>query len=175
MSIVLVLAITLIDGLYIALSCFGVAAIISKEQVKRAVKWLGCIVLILFGSNIIMQAFHISIIPNITLFSAVSGRNFFIQGLLLTASNPLTIIFWSGALSAHVSENNYSKRQLVLFGLGCVLSTLFFLTAVAFCGSILKGFLPTLFIQILNIVVGIILRYFGIRLVAKKKADNCCS
>lgn len=167
-SILLVLAIALVDGIYIALSCFGVAAIISKEQVRHRVKWLGCIVLVLFGSTIIMQACHISILPNIMLFSDVSGGNIFIQGLLLTASNPLTIIFWSGALSAQVTENNYRKKQLVLFGLGCVLSTVFFLTVVAFCGSLLKGFLPQLYIQVLNAIVGIILIYFGIRLLVKK-------
>ncbi|MBH1940032.1 hypothetical protein I5677_03870 [Mobilitalea sibirica] len=56
-------------------------------------------VLLLFGANIIAGAFHFTILPQISLFSDISEKSIFIQGLLLTASNPITIIFWSGVFS----------------------------------------------------------------------------
>jgi len=49
MGLSLVLAIALIDGLYITLSGLGVAVIINKEKIKSVIKKLGCIVLVLFG------------------------------------------------------------------------------------------------------------------------------
>lgn len=164
----LVLAIALIDGLYITLSGLGVAAIFNKQQIKAIINIIGCIILVLFGINTIAGVFDLLFLPNAELFSKVTNQNIFMQGILLTASNPLTIIFWSGVFSTQVIENELSKKQLFFFGFGCILSTFLFLTVVAFCGSILSGFLPQIIIKILNVMIGIILIYFGIKLLLKK-------
>ena len=103
----LVVAIACIDALYILLSGFAVSKFISRPRVKRALKIFGSAVLILFGGNIVLGAFGMSLFPSIKLFSATTHATIFIQGLLLTASNPLTIIFWGGVFSAQVGENNY--------------------------------------------------------------------
>jgi len=123
---------------------------------------------VLFGTNTITGAFNFTILPNIKLFSNSTSQNIFIQGLLLTASNPLTIIFWSGVFSTQIIENNLNTKQLILFGVGCIMSTLSFLSTVAFCGSILSGFLPQIIIQLLNVTVGVILTLFGLNLLFKK-------
>lgn len=168
LGITLVLAITLVDLLFIALSCFGIGSILSKTKVKNIVKLLGALVLILFGVNMIAGAFDISILPNIKLFSEINSGSIFIQGLFLTASNPLTIIFWGGVFSTQVIENGYNKKQLYLFGIGCVLSTISFLTLIAVLSTIISGFLNATVIKVLNIFVGIIIIYFGTRLMLKK-------
>jgi len=149
----LVLAITLIDTLYIALSCVGVAAIINKAKVKAVIKLAGCLVLLLFGANTISGVFDLSLLPSIALFSNASSENLFVQGLLLTASNPLTIVFWSGMFSSQMIENEWNKKQLFFFAVGCIMATLSFLMVVAFLGSILSDFLP---------------QVIGIRLLCKK-------
>jgi threonine/homoserine/homoserine lactone efflux protein len=169
MGLSLVLAIALIDGLYITLSGLGVAILFNKEKIKSVIKKLGCIVLVLFGTNTIIGAFDFTFLPTIALFSNVTSQKIFFQGLLLTASNPLTIIFWSGVFSTQVIENEISKKQLFFFGFGCILSTLVFLTVIAFCGSVLSGFLPQIMIRILNVIVGFILVFFGIKLLFKNK------
>lgn len=106
----LVLAIALVDTLYIALSCVGVAAIIKKGKINEVIKVIGCLVLVLFGANTIAGVFNLSFMPHIPLFSNVSGKNLFVQGLLLTASNPLTIVFWSGMFSTQMVENLWNKK-----------------------------------------------------------------
>jgi len=164
----IVLAISLVDGLYITLSGLGIAAIINKDKIKSGVKIFGSIVLLWFGASTITGAFGVNLLPDFKLFSDATNKNIFIQGLLLTASNPLTIIFWGGVFSTQVAENNLTKKELVLFGFGCVLSTVFFLTIVSFLGSGISSFLPQAIIKILNVMVGIVLIYFGIRLLYKK-------
>lgn len=166
----LVLAIVLIDALYIALSCVGIAAIINRARVKAAIRLAGCLVLVLFGANTISGVFDLSFLPSIALFSNASSENLFVQGLLLTASNPLTIIFWSGMFSAQIVENEWNKNQLFFFAVGCVMATIIFLTVIAFLGSILSVFLPRMIVQFLNVAVGVVLIFFGIRLLCKK--DN---
>ncbi len=164
----LVPAIALIDALYIALSCIGVAAVINKAKVKAAIKLAGCLVLVLFGANTISAVFDLSLLPDIALFSNASSENLFVQGLLLTASNPLTIVFWSGMFSTQMIENEWNNKQLFLFAAGCVMATITFLTVVVFLGSILSNFLPQFIVQFLNVIVGIALIFFGIRLLCKK-------
>lgn len=168
----LVLAIALIDAVYIALSCIGVASIIYQKKVKMAVKLIGCLVLVSFGVNTISSVFALPFLPQSTVLSNASSKNPFVQGLLLTASNPLTIIFWSGVFSTQIIENKWNKKQLFLFAAGSVMSTIIFLTAVAILGSILSDFLPQIIVKLLNVAVGIILIFFGIRLLFKKGKDK---
>lgn len=163
----LVLAITLIDLLFITLSGMGIGVILEKENIKTVIKFFGAAVLIVFGANMIANAFQLNILPNIQLFSKVNEKSIFLQGLFLTASNPLTIIFWSGVFSTQVIENNYNKKQLCYFGLGCVLSTVCFLTFVSMLGIVISGFLSPSIMQMLNICVGCIVIYFGVRLIYK--------
>ncbi len=164
----LVLAIALIDALYIALSALGVSAIIEKNNVKMAVKIIGCFILVFFGFNTILNVFDINILPNISLFSDYKSGNLFLQGIILTASNPLTIIFWGGVFTTQIADNNLTKLQLFLFGTGCVLSTLIFLSGVALFGYFIGNFIPGIVIKILNILVGAFLMLFGIKLLIKK-------
>ena len=172
-SLNLVLAIALIDVFYIGLSGIGIATVLRREGIQAAMKIFGCLILILFGVNTLSGSFDIAILPKIALFSNVSSRNLFFQGLLLTASNPLTILFWSGMFTTQVLENRWNKKQLVEFAAGCVLSTLSFLTCIAILGSILGRFLPHFVIQILNGIVGSFLIFFGIKMLLKKsKAEK---
>lgn len=164
----IVAAITIIDALYIILSGFGVSALLDKKNVKQIIKFFGAAVLVLFGLNTLLGAFDISLLPDIKLFSQTDSKSFFISGLLLTASNPLTIVFWSGVFSTQVIENNYNKTQLVLFGVGCVLSTLAFLTAVAALGTVVSGFLNEVVINVLNIIVGTVIIFFGVKLLVRR-------
>lgn len=168
----LVAAIALIDTFYIALSCIGVAAIISQPRVKSSVKLFGCLILVLMGTNMLFGAFGKALIPGISLFSFTGSQRLFVQGLLLTASNPLTIIFWGGIFTAQMIENCWSNKQLLLFAIGCILSTLFFLSLVAFLGSVVSSFLPQSVIRVLNAAVGIALVFFGLRLLLKKEKSS---
>ncbi len=168
-SFMLVLAITLVDAIFIVLSILGVGSILNKKNIRNAVKIFGAVVLVLFGLNMLFVAFDKNLLPNMNLFSAIIGTNIFVQGIVLTVSNPLTIIFWSGVFSAQVIENQYNKKELYLFGLGCILSTLIFLTGILALGMIISSFLTKFVMQLLNICVGFIIIYFGLKLVFNAK------
>ena len=164
----LIAAVSLADALYVALSCLGVAAVVDRPKVKAVIRAAGCAVLVLFGADMALGAFGLPLLPGIRLFSASSGGSLFGKGLALTLSNPLTILFWSGMLTARVMENKWDRGQLCFFAAGCVLATVVFLTAVAALGSILGGFLPNAAIMVFNAMVGLALIYFGVRLAVRK-------
>jgi threonine/homoserine/homoserine lactone efflux protein len=161
-------AIALVDVLYIGLACIGVASIINRTKVKRVIKLGGCLVLSLYGVNTMLAAFDFSFLPISMSSPSISNQSLFVQVLLLTLSNPLTIVFWSSMFSTQMIKNEWSKKQLFFFAVGCVLSTVVFLTIIAFLGSELGSLLPHLVIQILNMIVGIFLFFFGIKLLCSK-------
>jgi threonine/homoserine/homoserine lactone efflux protein len=165
-----VLAVALIDTLYIVLAVSGLSRLISGVKSKWVLTIIGAVVVLIFGINIILaQFFKVSILPTVNLFSDVIFNNPFYDGLLLTASNPLTIIFWSGVFATKISENNFSKRDLIYFSAGCVIATLIFLTLVALAGSLVKDFLPPIVIQWLNLAVGIALIFFAGKMLFSRK------
>ena len=162
----LVLAIALVDAFYILLAALGVSKLLENKKVKVLFKIIGSLVLILFGLNIILGVFNINIIPGLNL--KPSSTNIFIQGLVLTLSNPITIVFWGSVLTTRLIEDKLKKKELFIFSTGLVSSTLFFLTLIALLGTVLASFIPETISNILNVIVGILIIFFGIKMLIKK-------
>lgn len=165
-AITLVLAIALVDAFYIILASLGVCKILDKPKIKKAFKITGSLVLIIFGANIILNVFNINIIPGLNL--KPTSSNIFIQGLILTLSNPITIVFWGSVLTTKIIEDKLNKKELMVFSVGLVSSTLIFLTFVVILGTMLSSFIPENISRIMNIIVGIIIILFGIKMLLKK-------
>ena len=162
----LVIAIDLVDAFYILLASLGASKLLGNKKVEKIVKIIGSLVLILFGLNIILNVFGINIIPGLNLKPNSSSA--FIQGIILTLSNPITIVFWGSVLTTKIIEEKFEKKELAVFSVGLVSATLIFLTIVAVLGMILSNFIPDIISKILNIVVGLLIIGFGIKLLLKR-------
>lgn len=162
----LVIAIALVDAFYILLASLGASKLLGNKKVEKIVKIIGSLVLILFGLNIILNVFGINIIPGLNLKPNSSSA--FIQGIILTLSNPITIVFWGSVLTTKIIEEKFEKKELAVFSVGLVSATLIFLTIVAALGMILSNFIPDIISKILNIVVGLVIIGFGIKLLLKR-------
>ena len=98
-----------------------------------------------------------------------SSSNIFIQGLVLTLSNPITIVFWGSVLTTKIIEDNLNKKELAIFSIGLVSSTIIFLTFVSVLGMMLSSFIPSSISNALNIMVGILIVLFAIKMIIKKE------
>ena len=163
-----VLGVLIVDGLYILAAILGIASIIERKNTKTILKIFGAIVLFIFGISTILSVFNIVFLPSLSLHNTSNINNVFFRAIILTFSNPLTIIFWAGVFSAKLAEENMMKKDIYTFGLGALLSTAFFLTLIALVGSLTRTFFPPFVIQLLNILVGILLIYFSIKLLIRK-------
>ncbi len=164
-----VLGVTIIDGLYILAAIFGIGTIINKyEKAKKMIKYFGAFVLIIFGTSNVVGVWGISLIPSLNFLTKQSMEGVFLKTLILTLSNPLTILFWAGVFSTKISEEKMQQKDMYLFGLGAVLSTLFFLTVISISGSFINNFLELSILNSLNIIVGLVLIAFGIKTAVKK-------
>ena len=162
----LVIAIALVDAFYILLASLGASKLLENKKVEKTVKILGTIVLMIFGLNIILNVFGINIIPGLNLKPNSSSA--FIQGIVLTLSNPITIVFWGSVLTTKIIEEKFKKKELAVFSIGLVSATLIFLTTVAALGMVLSNFIPDILSKILNLIVGLVIIGFGIKLLIKK-------
>jgi threonine/homoserine/homoserine lactone efflux protein len=163
-----VLGVFIVDGLFILAAILGIASVIEKDKVKMAVRAFGAAVLLIFGASTILGQFGVSFLPGLNIQSISGSSSVFLKSILLTASNPLTIIFWAGALSSKIAGGDMKQKDIYAFGFGAAASTVFFLTFIALAGSLTKTFLTPFAVQALNMLVGILLIYFGIRMVIIK-------
>ena len=156
-----VLGTVLVDGSEILLAILGVGAILQRSKNARVIlKYGGAAVLILFGIANILGVFGVDILPGLT---AGTSDNVFWQTALLALSNPLTILFWAGVFAAKIVEEDMEKEDLPPFGLGCALSTLFFLSLVSAVGAMSRIVLPEAVIAVLNVIVGCVMILFAIK------------
>ena len=162
-----VLAVAMVDALYIALALLGATAMLRRRNIQLFARWAGGLVLILFGLDMALQAIGIRVSPAFRLFSANPGGSLFGQALLLTLSNPLTVLFWGGVLTGKVQDGGMQQAELLAFAVGCVLATLVFLSFIAILGTVLVQLLPPVCFQILNALVGLAVVYFGIRMLTR--------
>ncbi|EKQ56117.1 MULTISPECIES: LysE family transporter [unclassified Clostridium] len=163
-----VLGVALVDGIFITIAILGVASIIDKKNIKVCLKMFGSIILFIFGFGAILNQFNIEIIPSLSIQGIFISTNALTSAIIITSSNPLTIIFWAGIFSTKITEENIKRQDVYSFGFGALLSTIFFLSLINLIGSFTKIFLPTSVIQILNIFVGFLLICFGIKMILKK-------
>lgn len=163
-----IFGVSIVDGLFILAAILGIASIIERKNTKLALKIFGAIILSVFGLSTVLSVFDINFLPSLSLHNTPHSSSVFLHAIILTVSNPLTIIFWAGVFSAKISEENMRQKDIYAFGLGALLSTVIFLALVAIGGSLTKTFLPSEIIEVLNLAVGFMLIYFGIRMVMKK-------
>lgn len=166
-----VIAATIMDVIFVTLAIVGVGSLLNKPGVRKFLKCFGAAVLIYFGSGTILGSFGIHIIPTLVNESSLTEvSNAFVTSFILTASSPLSILFWTGVFATKLSVEGYSKREMKLFGVGAVLATFVFLGTFALIIGLLQPVMEenATIINILNIVVGVIIIGFGIKMAFSK-------
>ncbi len=172
-GIVSAFAVTLADYLYIILAIAGIGKLLEKQRIKKILKIAGSIVLIVFGVLIVVHAMKM---PNSGAIAVEKSSNIissFTAAFILTISNPLTILFWTGLFAAKSIEYGYSRKELIIFGLSAGASTFLFLVSAAGLLTLIKSSVPEIVVIILNLSVGAVLLLYGIiRLVSTRSGGQ---
>ena len=153
----------LVDALYILLSLAGVSVLWPIESARVGIGLGGALLLLIFGLRYLLA-------PAGTARAQHRGESplkSFAYGVVLTLTNPLTILFWAGVLGAMMSTRTFDQAGgMVYFAAGCVTATLLFLTAVALAGHFLERLLNDRLALWLNRAVGLFLIGFAVKLSA---------
>jgi threonine/homoserine/homoserine lactone efflux protein len=159
-----ILAVTIVDYFYITLAIFGVGKLLENRKIKKMLEILSSIVLIIFGIFII-KGITSSGISTVVITSSTSLLSSFASVFFLAISSPMTIVFFTSIFTAKALEYNYAKKELLIFGFGTGMATFLFMGSSVILFSLIKGSVPIILIQLMNIVVGcLLIGYGGIRL-----------
>ncbi len=164
-----VIGAALVDAIFIVAAIIGIGAVLQRKKAVAVMKLFGSVILTAFGISTVLGVFGLSFVPGFNLAQGVETGSVFQRALLVTASNPLTIIFWAGVFSARLAEDDMKANETYAFGCGAVLATLSFLTLIAVVGTTTGRFLSDAVIQVMNATVGLLLIYFGIKMFTAKK------
>lgn len=158
----MVLGVTIIDGAYIAASFLGMAKLLSMAFLKTTVLVAGACILIYFGLR------HFLPSKNKTGNSGTEDKGAFLYALKLTAANPLTIVFWAGTFGMLIASDKLSGLgNIITYSLGCITSTVLFLTLVSIGGKYISKIFSEKLLKLIDYGVGIFLIYFGGRMLFK--------
>lgn len=158
-GILAVIAVTIVDYIYIVLAILGVGKIFEKPNIRDVFVIVSSIVLVVFGIVVIKNGIGL-IDKNLILENTKISS--FTQAFVLTLSSPLTIVFWTSIFASKADEYMLNKRELIVFGIACGLATLLFLGVCVIFLSWLKIMISYVIIQSLNFIVGILLIFYGV-------------
>jgi threonine/homoserine/homoserine lactone efflux protein len=156
-----VLAVTLVDYLYISLSILGIGKLLSTGKNKVLFTTISSLVLIIFGILSIKSGLETVKQSAGIATTTWTPLKSFVSCLILTISSPLTIVFWSSIFSAKTIELDLKKKELMYFGIGAGFATFIFMSVTMLILSVIKQSIPSLVIQVLNCLVGALLIYYG--------------
>ena len=69
---------------------------------------------------------------------------------------------------AKIAEEKMKRKDIYFFGFGALLSTFLFLTIIAVTGNFTREFLSKNTIKVLNMIVGLVLIYFGCKMATRR-------
>jgi arginine exporter protein ArgO len=155
------LVVTFVDYIYIALAIAGTGKLLEKVKIKRLLSYGSPIALIIFG---LLMAKNTINVNNVSLINQEipSLLSTLIAVFFLTLSSPLTIVFWTSIFAARAIEYSLTKKELIIFGISAGLATLIFLGLSIILISLIKTTIPTSIIPIVNMMVALVLLYYGI-------------
>ncbi|EMS77130.1 lysine exporter protein LysE/YggA [Desulfotignum phosphitoxidans DSM 13687] len=104
-----ILAVTLVDYIYIILSLIGIGKLLQKNGIKKKFGITGSVILVLFGLMILHKGIA-GISETAHVVSVWTPLSSFTSCFILTISSPLTIVFWSSIFSAKAIEKNLSEK-----------------------------------------------------------------
>ena len=155
--------VALSDITYIAISFFGVSLLTQNENFTQGMGLAGGVLLISFGANSILTR-----PKSLTVGGAPIKPNHWTKqifyGYILNGVNPFVIFFWASIASKVAIDFNYSTFEAIVFysalaGVVWVIDVL-----KIYFASKLRSIITHRFISILNLVVGLALVGFGLKL-----------
>jgi threonine/homoserine/homoserine lactone efflux protein len=161
-----VAGVTLADAMYILLAVAGIGATLEKPSLKKWTGRFSALFLGVFGAFMIGRAL---ISGNISADSsqAFTVASAFGASFLLTASSPLTMVFFTSLFAAKALESGYNRSEMWLFGAATLAATPVFLSTTVSIASLLQNAIPVAVLTGLNVVVGTVLLLYGaVRLVS---------
>lgn len=163
----MIVGVATVDAAYMIAAIGGLSLLLQIPLIKSVVLMGGAAILVWFGvSSLRSKPVEHKLEQESQ--TEQNNRGSFWYGVMLTLTNPLTILFWSGVFGSLMASHSLpDSMSLAGFVAGCLLATFMFLTGIAVLGQWMSRFLKPLWINRLDKMVGVFLIGFAIILLQK--------
>ncbi len=157
--------VSLSDILYVTICYFGLFQFLNDPSSKKNMAYIGGAILIAFGLyHLIVKARKAKMVS----FHAAEEKKplkYILKGFLINGITPMVFIFWIGTISVATIDFGYSTGfEFLVFFTALLATVLTTDVAKAFLADKLRRLITHRFLMIMNIVVGVCLLGFGLRL-----------
>ncbi|MCK4709192.1 MAG: LysE family translocator [Gammaproteobacteria bacterium] len=127
------------DIIYLILACFGLAVIAENwGGVFTVIRIIGAIYLVYLGWKMWRDRSHLTSESQTT--AKQTEVMSFIQGFLISASNPKVILFYIAFLPTFMDLTTLSNKDIAVAALLCLVGLMIGLMAIAFSASWARGY-----------------------------------
>lgn len=159
------MGVSMSDAFYIALCYLGLSQVFDSPSVQLYLSYAGGFILLAFGAYYLFIKSRKLLQFNPSRIPERSALRLIAKGFIINGMSPMVLIFWLGTVSVATTEFGYTRPgQILAFFCSIVFTVLATDIIKAKLADKLRAFMTTGIIRNLNIVLGIALVLFGIRL-----------
>lgn len=159
------LGVSLSDILYVTICYFGLFQFLQDASSKKNMAYAGGAILIGFGLYHLLVKAKRSKQVSFHAAAETKPLKYILKGFIINGVTPMVLIFWIGTISIATIDFGYSTGfEFFVFFTALLITVLGTDLLKAFLADKLRKLVTHRFLMIMNIVVGIFLIGFGIRL-----------
>jgi threonine/homoserine/homoserine lactone efflux protein len=164
------IGVSISDIIYVTICYFGLFQFLNDPHSKTIMAYIGGAILILFGLyHLIIKARKAR---EVSFMAATEKRplKYIMKGFIINGITPMVFIFWIGTISFATVEFHYSTGFEFFIFFTALLSTVLATDITkAFLADKLRRLITHRFLMIMNVVIGICLLGFGVKLLMMAK------
>ena len=159
------IGVSISDILYVTICYFGLFQFLSDPKSKTNMAYIGGGILIAFGLyHLIVKARRAKMV-SFHAEAETKPLKYILKGFILNGITPMVFVFWIGTISIATIDFGYSTGfEFFIFFMALLITVLATDITKAFLADKLRKLITHRFLMIMNIVVGVFLVGFGVRL-----------
>jgi threonine/homoserine/homoserine lactone efflux protein len=165
-GIYVAVGISLSDAICIAIAYFGISNLLTSPQFKLYLTYFGGAMLACFGLYYLFIKNRKPVIYNPEHIQERSPFRLMSKGFVINGFNPMVLFFWIGTVGVATGELGYTSHGMAIIFFSSIVVTVFITDVIkAKLSDKLRILLTAKIIKVMNLVVGIVMLGFGLKLI----------
>ena len=167
------LGVSLSDLFYVVICCLGLIRLLENAAVHEQMAYVGGGILLLFGIYYVALKNRRLKDPSSAHIEERSRIRYLLKGFVINAFSPMVPLFWIGTLSIVTIDFGYDENSEVIIFYSAVLLTVLATDIIkAWAAGRLRKIITLQRMKVINVVVGVALILFGVRLLMLGSVAN---
>lgn len=165
-GVLVALGVSISDTVFVTVCYMGLAQVLEEKSVHYHMAIAGGTILILFGLYYLLIKSRKGAKDGVKPVEGNGVFRYIAKGFLINGFSPMVPVFWIGTISIATLDFGYTGRTEAFVFFVCMLSTVFIADVLkAYLAGKLRNLVTPRSLRIMNVVMGIVLFVFGLRLI----------